>query len=329
MKLWSALALLPLSLAAATADAAAQALDIREWPVPWADSRPRDPYVDRQGRVWFVGQVGNYVAYLNPGSGEFRRFELEDRALPHNLIVGAEGGIWYAGNGNGHIGRLDPATGQVRRFAMPDSAARDPHTLVQAPNGDLWFTVQGGNMVGRLTPSTGQVRLVAASAPRSRPYGIVLDRRGRAWLNLFGTNKLAVVDPATMRMEEIPLPRAEARTRRIALTSDGAVWYVDYAGGMLGRMDPATRQVREWALPGGATSRPYAMAVDDRDRLWMVETGSRPNRFVGFDPRTEQFIGTTEVPSGAGAVRHMYFHPATREIWFGTDANTVGRVKVP
>ena len=77
MKLRSALAVLPLLLAAAPG-AAAQALDIREWPVPWADSRPRDPYVDGQGRVWFVGQVGNYVAYLQPGTGEFRRFELED-----------------------------------------------------------------------------------------------------------------------------------------------------------------------------------------------------------------------------------------------------------
>lgn len=329
MKLRSLLAVLPLLLAVAATDAAAQPLDIREWPVPWADSRPRDPYVGADGRVWFVGQVGNYVAYLQPGTGEFKQFELEDGALPHNLIVGADGAVWYAGNGNGHIGRLDPATGQVRRFAMPDSAARDPHTLVQAPNGDLWFTVQGGNMVGRLSAATGQVRLIPSATPRSRPYGIVLDGQGRAWLNLFGTNKLAVVDPATMRMEEIALPRENARTRRIGLTSDGGVWYVDYAGGMLGRMDPATRQVREWALPGGTGSRPYAMTVDDQDRLWMVETGSRLNRFVGFDPRTEQFIGSTQIASGAGAVRHMVFHAPTREIWFGTDANTVGRVKVP
>ena len=329
MKVWSALAILFLWGLTGPAEAAAQALDIREWPVPWADSRPRDPYVDAQGRVWFVGQRGNYLAYLEPASGEFRQFELEARALPHNLIVGSDGAVWYAGNGNASIGRLDPATGQIRRFAMPDSAARDPHTLVQAPSGDLWFTVQGGNFVGRLSPATGEVRLIAASAPRSRPYGIVVDDEGRAWVNLFGTNKLAVVDPTTMRMEEIALPREDARTRRIGLTSDGAIWYVDYAGGMLGRMDPATRQVREWPLPGGASARPYGMAVDDQDRVWVVETGAQPNRFVGFDPRTERFIANAEVPSGAGAVRHMYFHPASREIWFGTDANTVGRVKVP
>lgn len=39
---------------------------IKEWPVPYADSRPRDPYVDREDRVWFVGQVGNYLGYLDP-----------------------------------------------------------------------------------------------------------------------------------------------------------------------------------------------------------------------------------------------------------------------
>ncbi|HWM29829.1 MAG TPA: lyase, partial [Woeseiaceae bacterium] len=28
-------------------------VDIREWLVPWEDSRPRDPYVTEDGRVWF------------------------------------------------------------------------------------------------------------------------------------------------------------------------------------------------------------------------------------------------------------------------------------
>lgn len=317
-------------LFAGASDLAAQAaIDIREWPVPYADSRPRDPYVDGQGRVWFVGQVGNYVAYLQPASGEFRRYELEDRALPHNLIVAPDGAVWYAGNGNGHIGRLDPATGEVRRFTMPDSAARDPHTLVFDAGGDLWFTVQGGNFVGRLSPASGQVRLIPSASPRSRPYGIAIDGQGRAWVNLFGTNKLAVIDPATMRMEEIAVPREAARTRRIGVTTDGGVWYVDYAGGMVGRYDPASRQFREWPLPGGAGSRPYAMAIDDQDRIWAVETGSRPNRVVGFDPRTEQFFATVDVESGGGAVRHMVFHAPSREIWFGTDTNTIGRVKVP
>ena len=132
-----------------------------------------------------------------------------------------------------------------------------------------------------------------------------------------------------MQLTQVDLPREAARGRRIAMTSDGKVWYVDYAGGFLGRYDPATRQFKEWQLPGGAASRPYAMAVDDRDVLWAVETGSRPNRFVGFDSKTEQFLGATPIPSGGDVVRHMVFHRPTREIWFGTDANTIGRAKLP
>ena len=36
--------------------AAADTVEIREWTVPWANTRPRDPIVDAEGRVWFVGQ---------------------------------------------------------------------------------------------------------------------------------------------------------------------------------------------------------------------------------------------------------------------------------
>ncbi|HEY9015128.1 MAG TPA: hypothetical protein VIM84_08715, partial [Gemmatimonadales bacterium] len=58
------LAALPLSLIASTPAQAQVA--IKEWPVPYPGSRPRDPDVDSKNRVWFVGQVGNYVAYLDP-----------------------------------------------------------------------------------------------------------------------------------------------------------------------------------------------------------------------------------------------------------------------
>src|SRR5918999_1030969 len=133
---------------------------IKEWPVPYAGSRPRDPYVDSKERVWFVGQVGNYVAYLDPKTGNFRRYELEDGALPHNLIVDKNDMVWYAGNGNGHIGKLDPATGKITQYPMPDPAARDPHTMVFDQKGDIWFTVQHGNFVGRLATATGKVNLV-------------------------------------------------------------------------------------------------------------------------------------------------------------------------
>jgi virginiamycin B lyase len=310
---------------------AQQQVSINEWPVPWgAETRPRDPYVDHQGRVWFVGQAGHYVAMLDTTTGQFRRYELPEGAGPHNLIVDRAGMVWYAGNRVGHIGRLDPATGAIRQYPMPDSAVRDPHTLVFDSRGDIWFTAQGGNVVGRLAVATGEVRLIRVPTPRARPYGIVMDPRGRQpWIVLFGTNKIATVDPATLALREYELPRATARPRRLAVTSDGAVWYGDYADGMLGRLDPATGRVDEWPMPGGPRSRPYAMVNDNRDRVWLVETGAQPNVFVGFDTRARRFLQTAAVPSGGGTVRHMVYDPSTQAIWFGTDVGTIGRARLP
>lgn len=322
------IAFIALVLAAVPQLARAQKVDIKEWTVPWADSRPRDPFMDAKGRVWFVGQVGNYVAYLDPANGHFEQYEIDDGVHPHSLIVDKAGVVWYTGNANGTIGRIDPDSRVVKSYAIPSSEARDPHTFSFGKDGSLWFTVQAGNYVGRLTPATGKMDLIAAPNG-SRPYGIVTDAQGRLWIDLFGTNKLAMVDPATMKLTEFALPRSDARPRRIALTSDGRVWYGDYMGGYLGVYDPRNGKFTEYKLPSGEDSRPYAMTSDDRDRIWIMETGPQPNQLVGFDTKTNAFISTTSIPSGGGVVRHMIYHAPTREIWFGTDAGTIGRAKLP
>ena len=304
-------------------------VQIEEWEVPWEDTRPRDPAVDAQGRVWFCGQKGNYIAYLEPESGEFKQYEIAEGTNPHNLIIDDEGAVWYAGNMNAHIGKLDPETGGITMFPMPDEAARDPHTLVFDSAGDIWFTVQGGNFIGRLTTETGKVDLVNVPTERARPYGIKVDARDRPWVVLFGTNKIATVDPSTLELEEFELPRNEARPRRMELTSDGSLWYVDYAEGFLGQFDTDTREVvEEWELPAGTDARPYGTASDDQDRVWIAQSGPEPNTIVGFDTEAKTFFSNTEVPSGGGTVRYMYFHPPTQAIWFGADTNTIGRVTV-
>jgi virginiamycin B lyase len=300
-------------------------VEIREWTVPWQATRPRDPIVAADGHVWFVGQRGNYLAELDPASGEFRRIDLPPRALPHNVIVGPDGALWYAGNGDSHIGRVDPVSGDVRRF---EADVRDPHTLQFAPDFALWFTAQGANRIGRLDPVSGELRLLEPSVPDARPYGLVLDADGHPWVALFGTNRIATVDPASMSLREFTLPWEDARPRRLGVASDGVVWYVDYARGAVGRLDPATGEAREWTTPGGPESRPYAMALDDEDRLWFVETGIEPNRLVRFDPESGSFPSVTPIPSGGATVRHMVWHPPTRSLWFGTDANTIGRARI-
>ncbi len=308
---------------------AAADVDIREWQVPWKDSRPRDPFAASADSVWFVGQRSGYLARLDVDSGQFEKIDLKPGSGPHNLIVGSDGIVWYAGNRNRLIGRYDPATGEIEEIDMPDEAARDPHTLVfDAGEENIWFTVQGGNMIGRLEIDSRRVDLVRSQTPRSRPYGIKIAPDGTVWVVLFGSNRLARVNPDTLELTEIELPRDEARPRRVEITTDGRIWYGDYAAGRLGAYDPASGDFREWAMPQGETARPYGMASDSAGRIWLVATGVQPNVFVGFDPASEQFFAATPVPSGGGTVRHMHYHEPSGAVWFGTDTNFLGRAIV-
>jgi virginiamycin B lyase len=133
--------------------------DVREWTVPWEGTRPRDPYVDGKGRVWFVGQEGNYVAYLEPKSGKFERYEIEPGTHPHNLVVAPDGMVWFTGNRNGRLVKLDPASRKLTSFPMPDPKVDDPHTMILDRAENAWFTAQNSGVVGRLDAKTGKIRL--------------------------------------------------------------------------------------------------------------------------------------------------------------------------
>ncbi|MGM0585751.1 MAG: virginiamycin B lyase family protein [Pseudomonadota bacterium] len=324
-----ALAALPLALMLPPAPAPAQdgAIPIEEWEIE-AGGRPRDPYASGPDTVWFAGQAGDYLGRLTPSTGEVAIRELEDDPGPHNLIVGEDGAVWYSGNLAGYIGRYDPASDSVERIEMPDPEAGDPHTLIfDADRSHIWFTVQIGNFVGRLSLADRAVELIEIPTPNARPYGIRTAPDGTVWVALLGTNALASVDPESLELTTHPLPHADARPRRLEVTSEGVVWYADYRRGAAGWHDPASGEAGEVSLPGGADSRPYGTAMDADDTLWIVETGPEPNRMVAVDTAAREVARAAPIPSGAGAVRHMHYFAPGREVWFGSDADTIGRVR--
>ena len=117
-----AFALLPALLltTAATAETspAADAAVIQEWKVDYG-GRPRDPYVAPDGKVWFVGQAGNYVAHFDPKTETFRRYEIEDGTL----------------NVGDYIQNLASIKSEADAFRQRQqaAAARTPQALALAP----------------------------------------------------------------------------------------------------------------------------------------------------------------------------------------------------
>jgi virginiamycin B lyase len=300
-------------------------IKIDNWKVSW-EGRPRDPFVDSKGNLWFCGQSGNYIGWFNPLTEKFKQYQVPAGTHPHNLIVDDKGFVWYAGNRNGHIGKLDPDSGKIKQFPMPAEVS-DPHTMVFDKNNNIWFTAQNSNAVAHLNTTTGKVRFVKAKTKRSRPYGIKLDHNGKPWVVLVGTNKLASIDPETLSIEEFDIPRSDSRPRRLEITNDNNIWYVDYAKGFLGQYNPETKKYTEWPMPAGKDSYPYGTALDSKQRLWIAETGKFPNQLVGFDTKSKKFVGSETVESG-GSIRHMYFNERDNTIWFGVDVGFIGRVRI-
>lgn len=315
----------------AAQEAQAAGVEIVQWPMPWANTRPRDPSVAPNGRVWFVGQTGEYVAVFDPEDESFQRFELPPGTRPHTVLVDDEGHPWVAGNGNGTILRFDPATSEFRTYAVPDAEGlkgKDPHTFAFDGRGGPWFTLQRGNGIGRLDMESGAFRIAVVPTPNALPYGIVCCAEGRPWAVARGTNKLFTVDPDNFALREIELPRPNARMRRLGLGPDDTVWYADFTEGYLGRYDPAGGGFRERKTPS-TDSGPYAMVTDGRGRVWLFETFPQPNLLQGFDMTRETWLPATPVPSGGRTVRHMEYDPPRNSLWFGTDTGNLGRARLP
>jgi len=324
-------------LATAAAGAQDNPLEPKEFTVPWgAQGRPRDPIQDQSGRVWFVGQAGNYLAYLDPRTGQFKQYSIEPGTNPHNVTLDPSGGVWFTGNRNSRIVKLDPETGELKTYMMPDSTVRDPHTLIFDKNGIGWFSAQQSQRIGRFDPKTGEIRLWrppddSPTDRRTNPYGVVLGTDGTPYFNLFQSNKIASIDPKTLEYKEWVHPDSSMRARRIAITSDNQIWFGDYRG-VMNHLDPKTGKFTEYPFPTGNGKQMYAHAQDDQDRIWVVDVGVQPNKMHVFDTRSKTWVAEIPVLSNGAqrnTIRHMTYNKATRELWFGTDAGTIGKINVP
>jgi virginiamycin B lyase len=297
-------------------------LKIVEWRVPTLGQRPRDPFMDEAGNIWWAGMWASLIGRFHPETGAVQEWQLDPSARPHSIIADQDGNIWYMGNGNGTVGMLDPDLGKISVYPMPDPAARDPHTPYFADDGQLWFTLQHSNMVGRLNPQTGDIDLITLPTERARPYGIKQDSTGMIWVAYNGANGLAQISPDDMSVTEFKTSTPETHIRRLAIDSNDIVWYVDSGRGYIGRLNPASGEFREWPSPSGPTSHPYAMEVVD-DVVWFNESGMRPDALVRFDPKTETFQSWA-LPSGVGIIRHMRVTPDGDIAIHQSSTNTIG-----
>ncbi len=149
-------------------------VQIQEYEVPTAKSRPHDPALAPDGSLWYTGQGANKLGRLDPKTGEFKEYALKTpNSGPHGLVADKDGNIWFTAISAGYVGKLNPKTGEIAEFRPDNGAEIDPHTPAFDHDGILWFTNEQTNYIGRLDPTSGRMTLDKVPTAHAVPYGVV------------------------------------------------------------------------------------------------------------------------------------------------------------
>jgi streptogramin lyase len=239
-----------------------------------------DLAVASDGNVWITLSPQNYLAKLNPSSGQVTTYPLQHQGIPPNdsktpgdIVEGADGAMWFVETDVNAIGRVS-ATGAITEYQLPNSNS-SPNAITKGPDGALWFTEGNGNRIGRIDTS-GVIAEYTIPAVSASSGSITLGPDGALWFT----------ESALLGSEEIPLSRIGRVTTDGVFTHytpytdpsqgvytirtgpDGALWYTKGYSDQIGRMTTAG-VVTEYTIP--TTNSQIMSMTAAGDSLWFTE----------------------------------------------------------
>jgi virginiamycin B lyase len=206
------------------------------------------------------------------------------------------------------IVRVDPQSELVQVFPLPTGNGNaNLNTATFDGQGKLWFTGQNG-VYGRLDPGSGLIEVF--DAPNGRgPYGIATTPNGDVYFASLASSFIAQIEVTAGEATILEPPTPNQGARRVWSDSMGRIWVSEWDVGQVAVFNPGSLEWREWRLPGD-NPLPYAVYVDEQDKVWLSDFGS--NALVRFDPTTETFLVIT-LPSSPANVRQILGRPG--EVW--------------
>lgn len=94
--------------------------EVKIYPTPTPNSKPRRGRVDHEDKLWFAEYAGNAIGMFDPKTEQIKEWRLPTPHSDPYDVVRAKNGEVYAGSMvTDQIDRLDPATGQITEYLLP------------------------------------------------------------------------------------------------------------------------------------------------------------------------------------------------------------------
>ncbi|NIB41587.1 hypothetical protein HBA55_18430 [Pseudomaricurvus alkylphenolicus] len=201
-------------------------------------------------------------------------------------------------------------------LGAPGRGGESLHDVVPGGDGFAYFSdnVYPDRTVGRLNPETGEVTNFALpykNGLSSRTHAVINDPRGGIWANNYSDGTIIKLDTETEEFVTYPKPEGLPAGGHIEIDSKGNVFTMSVKGGIV-KLNPETGKYTDYVAPtlGG---KPYGVAVDSLDNLWMFNLGN--DRLMVVDGKTGE-IDEVRLPPLEGVSK--------KDIDIGKQANPNG-----
>ena len=96
-------------------------MEIHEYPLPNADSRPRRIAITSDGAIWYTDYARGYLGRLDPKTGSAREWPSPSGSSGPYGITAVGDVIWYSESGvhPNTLARFDPRTEKFEIWAIP------------------------------------------------------------------------------------------------------------------------------------------------------------------------------------------------------------------